>query len=437
MGWFSRRALLASVCICALSCNGADPASKPSVPIGGDGDGDGDRDASVEPSSDGAIDPAGDAGPDFRGCAESAERFREPFDPGGRGFDLLVDGLDVHLAYTAALCRGVGTDVLGHELRYAKFASSGDTTAPKSIAVAAVDRCALVRDPLLLKESPSNQAGLYFLSRSEGPWALFRTVPGDEVPMIKNMALASSGSDMRELSGAHHQEVSSLAWVEERAGEKDRIILFRSGTRYTVLEEGRGLSVAALSLGTLGSGDASSMLLAFGSQGDNRDYYLLGLKDDGSAGSLAPLGGDVGGSPVVSLAQADVGGGFIYTEGPGAGEELRFLALDGTGEPRTSERKLTTGNESIRGPQVIAFATGYAVAYRVVRPEAPDTAMVRLAFLDSEGNLAGTRDLFETSSSGGVVQLRASVDGRLVLAFAEVDGDGVFTLQVARVTCNG
>jgi hypothetical protein len=77
------------------------------------------------------------------------------------------------------------------------------------------------------------------------------------------------------------------------------------------------------------------------------------------------------------------------------------------------------------------------VAFRVVHEAEPSRASLRLAFLDSDGNLAGTRDLLETSASGGQVKVLATVDGRLVVGFAEVDSKGQFTLEVARITCSG
>jgi hypothetical protein len=80
--------------------------------------------------------------------------------------------------------------------------------------------------------------------------------------------------------------------------------------------------------------------------------------------------------------------------------------------------------------------TGYVLAFRWVLAERPDRALVRLAFLDSAGNLSGFRDVGETSAAGGPIVLRIAVDGRLVLGFAEADTEGNFTLQVARATCS-
>ena len=442
------RAVLAAACVCALSCKGDDGGAAPGVPIG-DGDGDGDGQGPSDAGS--ALDAAPPALPDggtaqsdaevmASGCMESAPRFQAPFAPGGRGFDVAVEGLEVYVAFTAALCPGTGNEVLGHELRVAHFQTSGEAAQAQAIPVVAAEQCALVNDPVVtLAAGATVSASVHFLSNREGAaaWGVFRTDPADATHAITRLAPAGLGTTARHLVGTAQASGATLAWVEVSSSAADSIRIFEGASARTLLGAQQGLVVDALTMGLVGESSPRTVV-GLASPTDNGDYFVLPVPTDPSMpGLLYGLTADVGGTPMISLAGTGEGGALVYTEGPGAGEELRFKGLDVNGEPRGTERKLTTGNQRIAGPAVTPFATGYVVAYRAVHSAEPDRATLRLAFLDSDGNQAGTRDVLETSASGGQVKVLATVDGRLVIGFADVDGEGAFTLHVARVTCSG
>jgi hypothetical protein len=378
---------------------------------------------------------AGPTGPDageHSGCWESAPRFHVPFQPEGRGFDLAVRGLEVHAAYTVPACMGVGNQVTGHTLGYVQLATSGEVAAPHSIAVVAADHCAKVRDPVLTLSA--DKAYVEFLSTRENAWEVYRVEPAK--PAAAPVLLSDASTQYVSSWLVGHDDV--LAWVEEQPAGQGVMARVLSGL-VPWIAPAKTLNLTVMTLGALTLGDGSQRaMLGYGSDGDASGLFTLALgKDQQPTGSSMSLGAEPGGTPRMAFELAEKGAAVVYTEGPGAGEELRFLRIDEQGLPTGGEKKLTSGNERARDPAIAAFATGYVIAFRSVLGSDPKRAQLRLAFIDTDGNLAGFRDAFETSAEGGALALRSTVDGRLIVGLAEVDGQGKYQFHVARLTCNG
>jgi hypothetical protein len=390
----------------------------------------------ADPSDSGTPDELDAGGSGERSCRETAPRFSTPFQPDGRGFDLEVRSLDVHLAYSEPTCPGP-SGALGQRLRYVKFASAGDVPEPLVLPVVDADACAKVRDPVLTLEpaGDSVQPVLHFLSTREGSWELYRRRADDVNAPIELLSDAASTYVASQLVGTRDASGAALvAWVEE-IDATTVIMAHGSGGLATWLDTGAGQNVSALALGWFGSGDAARPLLAYTAQPSS--LFVRALDASGApAADPLPLDAQLSAAPALALGGNESGGAIMYTEGVEGGVELRFLALGIDGVASGTERKLTTAAERATDPSLALFVTGYVAAFRSVIRDRPDRALLRLAFMDTRGNFSGFRDVLETSAAGGSIALQIAVDGRIVLGFAEVDEAGAFSLEVARATCS-
>lgn len=433
-------ALCLALSLCAVGCDDVPRAGPPGPVLGRDGGAHGsvdgaapETDADVDAASDDAATGEGDGGgTGGDGCRETAERFREPFRPDGRGFALAVDGLDVHLVYAEATCAGVGGTANGHRLRYLKFDSAGALGTPETISIVPDDACAKIRDVTLtlapLGEALVPQA--HFLSTRDGMWALYGLRPDEAEPAVAPVAANQSAFVKSMLTATSTAGGTPLlAYAEARADEQ-ALVLQGEGDDAIDVPRLSGLSAIALGEITSERGPLAPVL-AYGTDAG----ITLSLVNERAelVGETSAHAASLGAAPTLAFEASPDGGVLVYTES----EQLRFLALDKQGKPLGKERRLTFGNERIVGPSVTSFVTGYAIAFRALLQDNPERARLRIAFTDSVGNLAGFRDLLETSAAGGPLVLKATVDGRLIVGFAEVDDSGAYTLNVARVTCTG
>jgi hypothetical protein len=190
---------------CLLLATACDDDTSPPARPGPDLD----EDASVEPTPDAGERDAGytdagnrDAGGDGDGCRETAPRFSAAFAPDGRGFDLAVDALDVHLVYVETTCAGGNGDALGHQLRYAKFATTGEVPDAAALPAVPSDRCAKIRDPLLtLEPGDPPRPVVHFLSTRELAWDAYRLAADDPEAEILRISDPATTHEAHELVG--------------------------------------------------------------------------------------------------------------------------------------------------------------------------------------------------------------------------------------------
>jgi hypothetical protein len=161
--------------------------------------------------------------------------------------------------------------------------------------------------------------------------------------------------------------------------------------------------------------------------------FLRALFEDGTAGDLTPLSTQVGAASSVSLAAHDQGGAVVYVVGgEGGRSELRFRILDEAGGAG-AEVKLTSGNEDVVDPAIFAFAGGYVVAHRV---RAVTEGVVRLAFVDSVGNVAGMRELAEATATAGRIEGALANDGRFFVTYTDLKSPDTRVVRTLRLECD-
>lgn len=373
------------------------------------------------------------------GCIENAPRFSTQMSAAGRGFDLAVDGIEVHAAWSVEACPGVGNEATGHALRYVRFETGGEVGEPQELPIVDGSGCAKLRDPVMLLANSGASARIDFISTREGPWETYALDPLSSSPTPKRLSDGTTNYLSRELTGVVVGQKPLLAWIEQEELSADRVV--RDGASAPVLvPTSLASKLVSVALGQYGDGKGgrATALLYAANDGTKLRLFMQDLDADfAPKGDARLLSERIDPGVHMDMVARESGAGLVFTEGESVAAQLRYLELGPDGAPLAAPIKLTSGNQVARGPSIASFAGGHVVAFRAVRPDAPMRAVLRILFLDPQGNIAGFRDVLETSASGGAVVMRAGVDGRLVIGFAEVDSDGAQTFHVARVTCNG
>jgi hypothetical protein len=152
-----------------------------------------------------------------------------------------------------------------------------------------------------------------------------------------------------------------------------------------------------------------------------------------------------GGDTVDLGTRPEDGGGILYSVGiAGVNYEVRFRRLDQQGGFLGDEIKVIGSPLQARDASLAHLGDGYVVAYRQLPTGSATRAQLRLAFITKEGNPMRdsvgrliTTPLVDTSTSGGRVTARVSVEGELLVGFVDTDADGgpVFRLVRKRLDC--
>jgi hypothetical protein len=130
----------------------------------------------------------------------------------------------------------------------------------------------------------------------------------------------------------------------------------------------------------------------------------------------------VGSASGVSIARGRSGAAVVYTEVPsGAVHQLRFRSVEADGQPGSIIRALTTANQDLRDIAVAAYSHGYVIAYRRMGGPQSVPASVYLMFVDSEGNVGGTRLVRAATPSGYGMAVMVANDGRLIVVWSDTE----------------
>jgi len=318
--------------------------------------------------------------------------------------------------------------VYGTGLRYVSFDTSGQIPEPTTIVDTAED-CTKPQYPALA--ASGDEVSIYYVDRIGRRFEVLKTTSqgGEPTPFMT--------SEDREghLAAFWHKTSALVAWT---AGETafqtvwtahdDTTVVPRQVVPSELQHQPSHITAASL----VGGGAA----VAWVSKGDVLGIFTQSLSAAGAArGDPQKVTGDIDGASTVDIAirDDDFGSGALaYNTGSGQVYNLRMRQLDEGGSLTGSEHSIASGD--VRDPGIAAYSIGYAIAYRVGDGSGRDSAVIRVAFVDAQGNLAGTRDVSKASSTGSPIRIRQALDGRLFLVWVDATPDGT-TLHAVRTAC--
>ncbi len=442
-----------SLCRCGLSVvlvvalSACEDDSGASAPAGGGsnaggnsaGNGSG---TNADAGADGGADAGqSDAGASELDCNLGGGLLELPFaSPSTQGFAAAVSGIDLLITYLVPSCGGTPDSTNNYGLRTLSVPSGGPTPEPEDVINTGDDACFVTRDPALAWGPNATQKLAYYVSNQAGGYQVFaKDLDAEGLPQKLS---DESGRVSTALSAHDLGDGSLVAWASEAPAEKLSQLLVYSGTsaasRRVFFDTQLAHRVLALRVGSVSgakSGERVGLVGWVSSAADTQGIYMQRIGADGTAqGDLIKLTDRIGGSSSVDFAAHMTGGAVVYTEGAGGRHVVRFQALDAKGAPTGSAARLTTAAIHARDASITRFAAGYAIAYRVVEGTGDGKPVIRLAFVDAQGNQAGTRDVAFATDAGGQVRVLQSLDGRLFLVWQDYVS-GAPVLRVARATC--
>ena len=186
-------------------------------------------------------------------------------------------------------------------------------------------------------------------------------------------------------------------------------------------------SPSELTLSRLGTGAA----LAWNESGS---VYLQPLTSAGAMIGLAtPINTEANANGSAALALDETGGGVAFgVRVGGARPEIRMRTVGPTGATRGPEAILTPPPSTGADPTIVAYATGYVVAYRT--SAADGTGMIRLVFATYNGEYSSSMDVAETTAIGGAPRIAIAADGRMLIAWMSGDLTSA-AVNAAKVVC--
>jgi hypothetical protein len=148
----------------------------------------------------------------------------------------------------------------------------------------------------------------------------------------------------------------------------------------------------------------------------------------------------------VDITVNEEGGAVIYTQAEAAtGRQVWFQQIDDTG--KAAGVRLGTGTAPavrvVNAPtkaidvSITKLLSNYVMAFRALPTADSTRAKIRMAFLNQVGNVFGDLDVSYTSDTGGKTAIKAAYDGRIVLAWSEVEDNGKSLIKMGRLPCVG
>ena len=153
-----------------------------------------------------------------------------------------------------------------------------------------------------------------------------------------------------------------------------------------------------------------------------------------------------GPSPSIDFIMDSEGGGIAYSIAEAStGRQVWFQQIDSTGmaAPQPSNTGRMPALRIVNSPQrgidvaLTKLRSSYILTYRALPSGNETRAMLRVYFLDRFGAVIGSSDVSYTSQGGGRTAVASSNDGRVALAWNEVNDDGSSTLKMVRLPCLG
>lgn len=336
-------------------------------------------------------------------------------------------------------------------VHWASMAGAAASGAPMESV--ALETCALVRD------AAASALGDQWLIASTDN----RDAPYD-VWVGKYDGTSSKGTDAQRISQNSHVE-TSLGIATLSSGDK-ALVAYADQDK----NEGQGLYVRPLDADGKPTAEAQRI-----EQSSSLYYTGLSLKPMGTGAGLAyvrysldyktseivfvalnaqgkplrdpwVLAANAGPSPSVDFIIDAEGGGIVYSRAEAStGRQIWFQQIDSTGvaaiqsttnQPSPVQRIVNSPQRGI-DVSMTKLRAGYIMTYRALPTGSETRAMLRVYFLDRFGAVIGSSDVSYTSQGGGRTAAASANDGRVALAWNEVEDDGSSTLKMVRLPCLG
>jgi hypothetical protein len=233
-----------------------------------------------------------------------------------------------------------------------------------------------------------------------------------------------------------------LAWYEERTAGRAILTsgLEDADTPREVIAAGDGRQPIELALAQVGMDNAA---LAWVEEVANRGVWLQALDGAGAkVGVPVQLTDFAAPGSTVDIATRDRdGAGVIYSQGiDQVNFEVRFRRLHDDASLWGEEVKVISRPLQAKDAGIARIGGGYVVAYRAIPNGGTITEpQVRLAFISKEGNVTKdangrvvTFPVVPATRDGSQIEVQASTDGQLMLAFVDGNDDAGNALRVVR-----
>jgi hypothetical protein len=329
---------------------------------------------------------------------------------------------------------------------------AGEATGGEPTDTTPIKPCALVRDAAAtalsdrwLIASIDNRQGAYDL------WLTPYEAESGAVADAQRLTMSSAVETSVALATLQSGDAALLAYADEddAAGQTLSVRPLDNLGKPTAdavkLDESKDLFFSNVVLKPLGKGAAIAYVR---SSFDFKTSDIVFVMLDAQGKSVREpwvLTRLAGPSPSVDLAVDNESGGIVYARAEATtGRQIWFQLIDTDGQAALLRdgKSRSPAQRIVNSPQrgidvsVAKLRATFVVGYRSLPLTADARAALRAYFLDRNGLVVGSSDVSYTSSGGGRTNVQSSSDGRVVLAWNELNATGS-ALKVVRVPCVG
>lgn len=317
----------------------------------------------------------------------------------------------------------------------------------------AIDTCALVREAAAT--ALSDRWLLATTDNREAPYDVWLTPYNpstSDVGESQRVSATSSVETALAMATLSDGKTALLAYGDEQRGVGQALYvrpidnLGKPAGDAIKLDESTELYFSNLSIKPLGAGAG---LVYVRSSLDNTTADIVFVALDAQGARIRDpwvLARNAGPSASVDLTVDSDSGGIVYARAEASiGRQIWFQKIDATGQAalletgntRTPPQRIV--NSPARGIDVsIAQLRGsYVLVYRMLPQTEGGKAILRAYFLDRNGAVVGSSDVSYTSAGSGRTSVQSTGDGRVVVAWSEINDEGLGALKVARLPCVG
>jgi hypothetical protein len=271
---------------------------------------------------------------------------------------------------------------------------------------------------------------------------------GDAQRITQNSGV---GSELT-LSSARNGQRAMVAWNDEDPTAKQSLYVRAIDATGQPLadaeriDQSNTLRFRDVSLAPLGDDGAGLTYWRYSDDFTTSDLVFVALDATGKPQRDAwVLSTNAGSSASIALSVDAQGGAVVYSRAEGSGRQIWFQQIDDAGQPallRSGSGQATAlriVNAPFKGIDVslTKLSASFVLAYRALPAESQDQAQIRVYFLDRFGAVIGDSDLSYTSPTGGRTAAASANDGRVAIAWSELNASGKSEVKLARLPCVG
>jgi hypothetical protein len=250
--------------------------------------------------------------------------------------------------------------------------------------------------------------------------------PEGELVPAEPFQVSDSARLERELAMTRMGDSVLVAWVEEDPDTRVQAVVARqvslAGEPLApphIIRESNELSFSGLDLSSLGE---NSAILLYRAAGADAELVMQALDSAGQEQATYQVLSGAAGEYGSAAAAFDQGvGAVVYSvSSSGASGQVRFRSLNAEGGLKQDDRPLVSSPEMGSDASIARLPTGFMVVYRAAKP-GPDgeMGMIRVIFMDREGNVDGSSDVYEASLHGSRTSVRVTADLRAAISWID------------------